>query len=94
MTAQIKIENIEKAFGDNKVLKGINLDVESGQLVSILGSSGCGKTTLLRIVAGLEWRDSRFHNRGETFNCNGVSKSPSFSEYDHRGKCCIFVARC
>ena len=54
MTAQIKIENIEKAFGDNKVLKGINLDVESGQLVSILGSSGCGKTTLLRIVAGLE----------------------------------------
>jgi len=54
MTAQIKIENIEKSFGDNKVLKGINLDVESGQLVSILGSSGCGKTTLLRIVAGLE----------------------------------------
>ena len=54
MATQIKIENIEKSFGDNKVLKGINLDVESGQLVSILGSSGCGKTTLLRIVAGLE----------------------------------------
>ncbi len=54
MTVQIKIENIEKTFGDNKVLNGVNLEVESGQLVSILGSSGCGKTTLLRIVAGLE----------------------------------------
>ena len=50
----IRIENIEKSFGSNPVLKGINLDVSSGQLVSILGSSGCGKTTLLRIVAGLE----------------------------------------
>lgn len=54
MAAGIKIANIEKSFGDNPVLKGINLDVTAGQLVSILGSSGCGKTTLLRIVAGLE----------------------------------------
>jgi ABC-type Fe3+/spermidine/putrescine transport system ATPase subunit len=54
MSTGIKIENIEKSFGTNPVLKGINLEVPSGQLVSILGSSGCGKTTLLRIVAGLE----------------------------------------
>lgn len=54
MKTGIRIENIEKAFGTNPVLKGVNLDVQSGQLVSILGSSGCGKTTLLRIVAGLE----------------------------------------
>lgn len=54
MNIGIRIENIEKSFGDNPVLKGINLQVESGQLISILGSSGCGKTTLLRIVAGLE----------------------------------------
>jgi ABC-type Fe3+/spermidine/putrescine transport system ATPase subunit len=54
MNTGIKIENIEKSFGTNPVLKGINLEVPSGQLVSILGSSGCGKTTLLRIVAGLE----------------------------------------
>ena len=54
MNIGIKIENIEKSFGTNPVLKGINLEVPSGQLVSILGSSGCGKTTLLRIVAGLE----------------------------------------
>jgi sulfate transport system ATP-binding protein len=54
MKTGIKIDNIEKSFGDTSVLKGINLDVTSGQLISILGSSGCGKTTLLRIVAGLE----------------------------------------
>lgn len=54
MNAGIRIENIEKSFGTNPVLKGINLEVSNGQLVSILGSSGCGKTTLLRIVAGLE----------------------------------------
>jgi ABC-type Fe3+/spermidine/putrescine transport system ATPase subunit len=54
MNTGIRIENIEKSFGTNPFLKGINLDVPSGQLVSILGSSGCGKTTLLRIVAGLE----------------------------------------
>ena len=54
MNIGIRIENIKKSFGENPVLKGINLQVESGQLISILGSSGCGKTTLLRIVAGLE----------------------------------------
>lgn len=54
MNSGIRIENMEKSFGSTPVLKGINLIVPSGQLVSILGSSGCGKTTLLRIVAGLE----------------------------------------
>ncbi len=54
MNTGIRIENMEKSFGTNPVLKGINLDVPGRQLVSILGSSGCGKTTLLRIVAGLE----------------------------------------
>lgn len=54
MKTGIRIENIEKSFGDTSVLKGVNFDVASGQLISILGSSGCGKTTLLRIVAGLE----------------------------------------
>jgi ABC-type Fe3+/spermidine/putrescine transport system ATPase subunit len=54
MSLGIRIVDTQKTFGTNKVLKGINLDVAEGQLVSILGSSGCGKTTLLRIVAGLE----------------------------------------
>jgi sulfate/thiosulfate transport system ATP-binding protein len=54
MSTGIRIDSVEKLFGTNPVLKGINLEVANGELVSILGSSGCGKTTLLRIVAGLE----------------------------------------
>jgi ABC-type Fe3+/spermidine/putrescine transport system ATPase subunit len=50
----VRVEGIKKSFGDVEVLHGISLDIASGELVSLLGASGCGKTTLLRIVAGLE----------------------------------------
>ncbi|SCJ47744.1 MULTISPECIES: ABC transporter ATP-binding protein [Clostridia] len=48
------IEGLEKAFGTNEVLKGINFNVVDGEFLSILGPSGCGKTTILRILIGLE----------------------------------------
>lgn len=53
MTA-IKLEGIEKRFGDTQIVRGIDLAIESGSFVSLLGPSGCGKTTLLRMIAGLE----------------------------------------
>lgn len=49
-----EIENLEKSFGDNLVLKDINFNVESGEVVSIIGSSGSGKSTLLRCINLLE----------------------------------------
>ena len=52
--AFLNIESVHKSFGAVKVLKGIDLSVERGTFVALLGSSGCGKTTLLRILAGLE----------------------------------------
>ena len=52
--AQVTLRDIRKAFGATEVLHGISLDIASGAFVSLLGASGCGKTTLLRIVAGLE----------------------------------------
>jgi len=49
----LRLDGLEKSFGDNKILKGISLDVRSGEFVTLLGPSGCGKTTTLRIIAGL-----------------------------------------
>ncbi len=49
----IKTRNIEKSFGDIKVLKGIDLNIASGEIVSIVGKSGAGKTTLLQILGTL-----------------------------------------
>lgn len=54
----IRIENITKSFGSLQVLKGINLLIEKGEIVSIVGPSGAGKTTLLQIMGTLSHPDS------------------------------------
>jgi ABC-type Fe3+/spermidine/putrescine transport system ATPase subunit len=54
----VEIRHIEKWFGNEKVLDKVTFDLESQRLLSILGRSGCGKTTLLKIIAGLEKADS------------------------------------
>jgi hydroxyproline transport system ATP-binding protein len=50
----IKIENVHKSFGDLEVLKGIDLDVEKGEVLSIIGGSGSGKSTLLYCINAIE----------------------------------------
>lgn len=50
----IKIRNIHKTFGENTILRGIDLDIQKGQVVVILGPSGSGKTTFLRCLNALE----------------------------------------
>ena len=54
----IEIRNIRKSFGSLEVLKGIDLDIERGKIVSIVGASGAGKTTLLQIMGTLDKADS------------------------------------
>ncbi|HAE91972.1 ABC transporter ATP-binding protein [Tissierella praeacuta] len=56
--SKIILKNIEKSFNKIKVLNNINFEVEEGKVVSLLGSSGCGKTTTLKIIAGLIKPDS------------------------------------
>ena len=50
----VRLEGVHKSFGDNEVLKGIDLSVASGEVLTIIGPSGSGKSTLLRCVNLLE----------------------------------------
>lgn len=54
----LELKNIKKGFGETDVLNGITLSIEKGEFITFLGASGCGKTTTLRIIAGLEAPDS------------------------------------
>lgn len=54
----IHIRGIQKSFGDFPALRGVDLDIHSGELIALLGPSGSGKTTLLRMIAGLEFPNS------------------------------------
>ncbi len=50
----IEVQNIHRSFGELEVLKGVNLKVEKGEIVAIIGQSGAGKTTLLQIIGTLD----------------------------------------
>ena len=52
MSVGIKIRNAVKKYGDQTIIKDLNLDVKEGEFFTLFRSSGCGKTTLLRMIAG------------------------------------------
>lgn len=54
----IKFEGVSKAYRDHTVLKNVNLSIQKGEFITVIGSSGCGKTTMLRLMNGLLTPDS------------------------------------
>ncbi len=68
----LKVKNLNKSFGENKVLNNINFEVNTGEVCVLLGKSGAGKTTILRCINGLETFDD-----GEIIVDNYVMKDKS-----------------
>lgn len=88
------------------MIQNINLTIESGKFVSLLGASGCGKTTLLRLIAGLETPDSGSINHDERtyYDSNqhtyvspaerlrdGLSRFRTMATHDCFPKCCVSI---
>ena len=70
----IQLENVHKSYGQTKVLKGIDLQIQDQDDVVILGPSGSGKSTLLNVLSGLEKVDEgHVHSRTRFITTHGCS---------------------
>ena len=75
--SDLTIENLYKGYEDTPVLRGVDLEVPAGSLTAVLGLSGCGKTTLLRVIAGFERAErGTVRMRGRTLDGNGAYVPP------------------
>jgi len=74
--SHLKVKGLWKGYGGEPVLRGLDLDVPAGSLTAVLGLSGCGKTTLLRVIAGFERGDRGALELGETTLDDGGTYLP------------------
>ncbi|HEV2517087.1 MAG TPA: ABC transporter ATP-binding protein [Devosia sp.] len=74
-TPHLRVEGVSKSFGDMLAVAAVDLSIDRGDFVTLLGDSGCGKTTLLRMIAGFATPDGGRIWRGET----DVTHAPSAS---------------
>ena len=83
----VSVRNLEKRYGPVRVLKGVSLDIKRNQFVSLLGHSGCGKTTTLRIVLGFLKADSG------SILANGMTLQPTEAVPTKRAQASINLRR-
>ena len=55
--SEIIIKNLNKSYGNNKVINSFDIEIQDGEFIVLVGPSGCGKSTLLRMISGLETVD-------------------------------------
>jgi multiple sugar transport system ATP-binding protein len=72
--AEVRLEQIEKRFGDTVAVSGVDLTIGNGEFVALLGPTGAGKTTTLRLIAGLEKPD---HGRISIGGADATTRSPA-----------------
>jgi ABC-type branched-subunit amino acid transport system ATPase component len=71
----LQLANVESAYGPVKALRGVSLTVQPGEIVTVLGSNGAGKTTILKTISGiLEPRKGSIHFRGEDITAADPSR--------------------
>src|SRR5262245_24580403 len=69
----LELDDVHKRFGNNEVLRGVDLAIEQHQVVCLIGPSGCGKSTLLRCINGLETIDGgEIRLEGERVSGRGI----------------------
>ena len=56
---EIELNNVKKNFGLKNVLDGVNFEIKTGERISLIGENGSGKSTILKIISGIEKQDSR-----------------------------------
>lgn len=87
MTAMIEIKDVHKFFGDLHVLKGVDMNVEKGEVCVLLGPSGSGKSTLLRCINGLEKISAgRVYLEGELMGMREVERRGKIELHELRDK--------
>lgn len=78
MKSVVKLDNLSKSFGESTVLSDISLEVNPGEVVSIIGPSGSGKSTLLRCLTLLEHMDQGSLSYGDDIVCTQTSRGSSY----------------
>lgn len=66
--AVLEVKNIHKTFGEVSVLKGVDFDIQKGEIHALVGENGAGKSTLIKIISGVYTRDSGFLPSGRKRN--------------------------